>query len=57
MFRKLIWRLVALLFVLAAAPASAAFNVFASVPEWAALATGSSLRLRLRGTGGVSCGL
>lgn len=38
MFRKLIWRLVALLFVLAAAPASAAFNVFASVPEWAALA-------------------
>ena len=33
MFRKLIWRLVALLFVLAAAPASAAFNVLASVPE------------------------
>ena len=38
MFRKLIWRLLALMFVLAAAPASAAFNVFASVPEWAALA-------------------
>ena len=38
MFRNLIWRLAALMFVLAAAPASAALNVLASVPEWAALA-------------------
>jgi zinc/manganese transport system substrate-binding protein len=35
---KLILRLVALFFALAALPASAALNVFASVPEWAALA-------------------
>ncbi len=35
---KLILRLVALFFALAALPASAALSVFASVPEWAALA-------------------
>ncbi len=38
MLSKLILRLVALFFALAALPASAALNVFASVPEWAALA-------------------
>lgn len=35
---KFILRFVALFFALAALPASAALNVFASVPEWAALA-------------------
>ena len=38
MFRNLIWCLAALMLALAAAPASAALNVLASVPEWAALA-------------------
>lgn len=38
MLRNLIWRLVALWFAVAAMPASAALNVLASVPEWAALA-------------------
>lgn len=38
MLSKLILRLAALLFALAALPASAALNVLATVPEWAALA-------------------
>ena len=38
MFRNLIWCLAALMLALAAMPASAALNVLASVPEWAALA-------------------
>ena len=38
MFRTLIWRLAALWLALTAMPASAALNVLASVPEWAALA-------------------
>ena len=38
MLRNLIWRLAALCVAVAAMPASAAFNVLASVPEWAALA-------------------
>jgi len=38
MFSKLILRLAALLLLVAALPAAAAVNVFASVPEWAALA-------------------
>ena len=38
MFSKLILRFAALFLLLAALPAAAAINVFASVPEWAALA-------------------
>ena len=38
MLRNLIWRLAALCVAVAAMPASAALNVLASVPEWAALA-------------------
>ncbi|WP_374486509.1 metal ABC transporter substrate-binding protein [Zoogloea sp.] len=38
MFSKAILRLAVVLMTIAAMPASAAFNVFATVPEWAALA-------------------
>ena len=51
MFPKLMLRLAAVLLTLLALPAAAALNVFATVPEWAALAKEIGLGTKGRGGG------